>query len=137
MNWISINPEKCNRCKLCVLICPRCFSEESEIILAQADITNCNICGHCIALCKSQAITHTQMNMENFLRQFHNSRNTLDIETRRKILHLIVKEVLVGPESITIRHSIPASEPSGEENTQSYLLCTRRAKPLVGKHRPE
>jgi site-specific DNA recombinase len=72
--------------------------------------------------------TYQQMalNMENFLRQFHDSSGTLDIETRRKILHLIVKEVLVGSESITIRHSIPSSEPSGEENTQSYLLCTRR-----------
>jgi site-specific DNA recombinase len=66
------------------------------------------------------------LNMENFVRQFHESRNTLDIQTRRKILQLIVKEILVGPESITIKHSIPSSEPSGGEITKSYLLCTRR-----------
>ena len=66
------------------------------------------------------------LNMENFVRQFHESRNTLDIQTRRKILQLIVKEILVGPESITIKHSIPSSQPSGGENTKSYLLCTRR-----------
>ena len=39
--------------------------------------------------------------------------NTLDIKERQKILRLLVKEVLVGKETITIRHSIrlPASGP--------------------------
>ena len=33
--------------------------------------------------------------------------NTLDVLERQKILRLLVKEVLVGKEAITIRHSIP------------------------------
>jgi len=39
--------------------------------------------------------------------------NTLDVKERQKILRLLVKEVLVGKETITIRHSIrlPASGP--------------------------
>jgi nitroreductase len=66
MNWISIDEEKCNGCKFCVVRCPRCFSKADDKIVGQADLLNCNICGHCIALCKPQAITHSLMEMNNF-----------------------------------------------------------------------
>lgn len=66
MNWISIDQEKCDGCKFCVVRCPRCFSKQDGIIVAQADIDNCNLCGHCLALCKHQAIAHEKMDMNNF-----------------------------------------------------------------------
>ena len=66
MNWISIDQERCDGCRLCVVRCPRCFSEQNGVIVGQADIDNCNLCGHCIALCKAQAITHEKMDMSNF-----------------------------------------------------------------------
>jgi site-specific DNA recombinase len=48
---------------------------------------------------------------------------------RQKIVRLLVKEILVGEDSITIRHSIPIpSAPPGSQalNGQNYLLCTGR-----------
>ena len=57
---------------------------------------------------------------------------TLDVRERQQILRLLVKEILVGEDTITIRHSIPI--PSGspqnggsdDPNGQNYLLCKRR-----------
>ena len=62
-------------------------------------------------------------NMEMFLTRLHQSAGSLDIIARRKILQLVVKEILVGPDNLIIRHSIPTSGHSGEYREQSYLLC--------------
>ena len=62
-------------------------------------------------------------NMEMFLTRLHESAENLDIIARRKILQLVVKEILVGPDNLIIRHSIPTSGHSGEYREQSYLLC--------------
>lgn len=62
-------------------------------------------------------------NMEVFLSRLHESAENLDIIARRKILQLVVKEILVGQDNLTIRHSIPTSGHSGDHSDQSYLLC--------------
>lgn len=46
-----------------MLRCPKVDSKESGEIVAQADIRTCIACGHCISLCKSKAIVHSEMNM--------------------------------------------------------------------------
>lgn len=60
--------------------------------------------------------------------------DTLDVAERQKILRLLAKEILVGKDTITIRHSIPISrsgpdggtppvpEPSAHKIAPSYLL---------------
>jgi site-specific DNA recombinase len=56
----------------------------------------------------------------------------LSVIERQKIVRLLVKEILVGEHTITIRHSIPI--PSGPPqnggskalNGQNYLLCKGR-----------
>jgi site-specific DNA recombinase len=59
---------------------------------------------------------------------------------RQKIVRLLVKEVLVGEDTITIRHSIPlppgsprqgGSEPADGQN---YLLCKGREHSAKGQH---
>jgi len=64
---------------------------------------------------------------------------TLDVGERQQILRLLVKEVLVAADSLTIRHSIPipqtgpvsngpqstGSDPSGASQKASYLLRSR------------
>jgi site-specific DNA recombinase len=70
-----------------------------------------------------------------FLHRLHQSAQSLEITDRQKIVRLLVKEVLVDDDAITIRHSIPTSHatpPTGSEPTptnrksrtadQSYLL---------------
>jgi site-specific DNA recombinase len=69
-----------------------------------------------------------------FMTRMRSSAQTLDIEERQRIVRLLIKEVLVGDDSITIRHSIPiptaptgndtppASGPAPATNDRSYLL---------------
>ena len=47
-------------------------------------------------------------NLEDFLATLRKSAVTATIEDRQRVLRLLVKEVLVGPGRIVIRHSIPA-----------------------------
>ena len=57
--------------------------------------------------------------------------DSLDVGQRQKILRLLVKEILVGKETITIRHSIPDSALRGQGRTgpRDRLLCRRLRLP--------
>jgi site-specific DNA recombinase len=58
--------------------------------------------------------------LSSFLARLRTIADTLDIEERQRIVRLVVKEVLVGDESIVIRHSIPLSTvPPNGHNCQS------------------
>jgi site-specific DNA recombinase len=46
--------------------------------------------------------------LEGFLAQLHASTETAPTTERRRVLRLLVKDVLIGPAKITIRHRIPA-----------------------------
>ena len=67
-----------------------------------------------------------------FLARLRSTAETLNVIERQKIVRLLVKEVLVGEDTITIRHSIPipssSSQGGGSEtpNSQNYLLCKGR-----------
>jgi nitroreductase/NAD-dependent dihydropyrimidine dehydrogenase PreA subunit len=67
MSWVVIDQEKCNQCGICMMRCGPCFSRKEDRIVAHADEDCCNLCGHCVALCPTQAITHSSMDMSNFL----------------------------------------------------------------------
>ena len=45
--------------------------------------------------------------LEGFLAQLHGSAATATVEERQRVLRLLVKDILIGPEKITIRHRIP------------------------------
>jgi site-specific DNA recombinase len=72
--------------------------------------------------------------LTTFLTRLRSSAHTLDIAERQRIVRLLVKEVLVGDDTIIIRHSIPIpSTPAGSDtppparclspiNNTSYLL---------------
>lgn len=48
--------------------------------------------------------------LEGFLAQLHRHAATADVAERQRVLRLLVKDVLIGPEKITIRHRIPLRE---------------------------
>jgi site-specific DNA recombinase len=85
--------------------------------------------------------------LEGFLAQLRGSAATASTEERRRVLRLLVKDVLIGPERITIRHRIPVRERAtsggGHHDTtdtegdmrESYQLCWGRAVPAAGQHR--
>ena len=66
-----------------------------------------------------------------FLTRLRNAAETLSVIERQRIVRLLVKEVLVGEDIITIRHSIPIpSGPTQNGGSQpegpNYLLCKGR-----------
>lgn len=75
-----------------------------------------------------------------FLGRLRSSAETIDVLERQKIVRLLVKDILVGNDSIVIRHSIPiAADPSGGGNPppadrpngsqgESYLLRSGRER---------
>ena len=65
-------------------------------------------------------------NIDDFLRCLKQSSKDVSVTDRQKILRLIVKEILVGQDSIKIKHSIPVSGTVQPLNEQSYSLRTRR-----------
>ena len=71
--------------------------------------------------------------LEGFLGRLRQSAASLNVLDRRHILRLVVKEILVGPDTITIKHSIPVSGSTEGRNSQSYLLCGRSVITVVGE----
>ena len=66
MSWVSIDYDTCTNCGICVLRCERCFTQKKDTVAVQADENCCNLCGHCISLCPTGAITSNKMDMGNF-----------------------------------------------------------------------
>jgi len=64
---VSIDYEKCTGCSLCVQMSPRCFSMTGDKVALLVDEASCVLCGHCVAVCPSEALTHHVMDMGNFL----------------------------------------------------------------------
>ena len=79
--------------------------------------------------------THLRLvnGIDDFLSRIRRSAQSLDISDRQKILRLVVKEILVSENTVTIKHSIPTGSvpdrttppTSGQTNVPSYLLCGR------------
>ncbi len=71
--------------------------------------------------------------IDDFLFRMRRSAETLNVLDRQKILRLVIKEVLVDTDTVTIKHSIPTTTafsepttppyPSPHSNKPSYLLC--------------
>lgn len=66
------------------------------------------------------------LDKESFISQIDQNADQLDIKEKKKILRLLVKEIVVGDNSIEIKHSIPLKEGENGNNDKSYQLCTRR-----------
>jgi site-specific DNA recombinase len=65
------------------------------------------------------------LDVKSFTGQMHQTINQLDINDRRKIVKLLVKEILVGEDSIEIRHSVPIVETKNADKKKCYQVCTR------------
>jgi site-specific DNA recombinase len=65
------------------------------------------------------------LDVESFTSQVDQNVNHLDIKEKKKILRLLVKEIVVGDDIIEIKHSIPLKESKNENKDKSYQLCKR------------
>ena len=61
-------------------------------------------------------------NIESFLGRLRESAETLSVPERQKVVRMVVREVIVGSNTIAIKHSIPIQGDDGGSNNQSYLL---------------
>jgi site-specific DNA recombinase len=61
-------------------------------------------------LADREAYLQLASDLEGFLTQLHTKAEVSTIEERQRVLRLLVKDVLIGPDKITIRHRIPLRE---------------------------
>jgi site-specific DNA recombinase len=85
------------------------------------------------ALEKSR-LTRLNASMEHFLAALRRSAKTLDVIERQKIVRLVIKQIVVNGETVTIQHSIPVSQTAESQTSTSYLLCTRSRFTATGEH---
>ena len=79
-------------------------------------------------------------NLTAFLARLRGAADTLSTSERQRIVRLVVKDVLIGDDTITIRHSISVPKqsppqganlaPSGTEG-RNYLLCKGSDHPAL------
>lgn len=72
-------------------------------------------------------------NLESFLARLSNSSEKASMQDRQRVVRLLVKEILVGPERIVVRHSIPTSSPRAGP---SYPLRGRSPVAAAGQCAP-
>jgi site-specific DNA recombinase len=79
--------------------------------------------------------------LEGFLTRLHTNAATATVKDRQRVLRLIVKDILIGPEKITIRHRIPtrasnsrhAADPDTEgDHSPGYPLRWGRVVSAAG-----
>jgi len=73
-----------------------------------------------------------QTSLENFLAVLNKSANTMSIEERQKIIRLVVKDIVVNTDTITINHCIPVSNTQGSGSMSGFRLCTRGRLTIIG-----
>jgi len=71
------------------------------------------------------------LDVKSFTERMHQNNTQLDIIDKRKIVKLLIKEILVGEDSIEIRHSIPIKKTGNADQEKCYQVCTRSAQSVV------
>ncbi len=83
--------------------------------------------------------------LSSFRERLQKNAGTLDVSEKRRIMRLLVKEIAVGDDTLTIRHSIPVGRgpiaggpapegpniPSQPRSGESYALCPGRTNPSL------
>ena len=104
-----------------------------------------------VQLADREAYLKLADDLEGFLAQLRHNAATADVAERQRVLRLLVKDVLIGPEKIIIRHRIPLREPAPAtrhrdphtdtesddkgDHGPSYLLRWGRAFAVARQHR--
>ena len=65
-----------------------------------------------------------KLDVHSFTNRLEQNVNLLDIKEKKKVLRLLVKEIIIGDDIIDIKHSIPVKKTQNEQNIESYQLCT-------------
>ncbi len=136
MSWVTVDQEKCTSCGLCVLRCVRCFSDKDGEIKGHAYIDNCNLCGHCVALCPVDAIEHHEMDMSNF--PGYGKPVSIDKDTfiqflRERRSHRHFKDEPISQETIETLVDVCRYAPTGS-NVQSVKLIVTEDQDKIKRY---
>ena len=63
--------------------------------------------------------------MECFLKRLNENVGKMTVAEKQKVLRMLIKQITVAEELITIHHSIPLTASGGSPEPSSYPLCTR------------
>ena len=89
---------------------------------------NSELCSLEAASANQKAFLRLADTIESFLERLRATAETLNVTERQKVLRLVAKEILVYPNTIKIKHSLPVSrpntpvEPSRTTELSGYLL---------------
>jgi DNA invertase Pin-like site-specific DNA recombinase len=75
-------------------------------------------------LADHQAYLTLATDLKEFLTQLRHGAETSTTDQRRRILRLLVKDVLIGPEKVTIRHRIPIRERTHQDTQHANTTDT-------------
>jgi len=128
MSWVSVDQDKCTSCGLCVTRCVRCFADHDGEITADANAINCNLCGHCVALCPTSAIEHHQMDMNGFVE--YTRKASIDTATfiqfmRERRSHRHFKDKPVSRQTLDMLIDICRYAPTGSNVQDFEIIVTR------------
>ena len=111
--------------------------KRGQAIRTELDAIEGQLADHAAYLRLAETVT-------GFLARLRETAKTLDVSERQRIVRLLVKEIVVADDAITIRHSIPtpSSSPAGGELTsprpgrqplddKCYLLRSGSSKPYL------
>jgi nitroreductase/NAD-dependent dihydropyrimidine dehydrogenase PreA subunit len=136
MNWVTVDQEKCTGCGLCVMRCIRCFSDKDGEINANANVDNCNLCGHCVALCPVEAIAHKKMDMDNFTEYHECASIDTDIFIqflRERRSHRHFEDRPISQEALDTLVDVCRYAPTGS-NVQSVKLVITQDQEKIKKY---
>src|SRR6266508_2433770 len=80
-------------------------------------------------LIDQQTYLQLAQDLEGFLGRLRDTATTASVPERQRVLRLLVKEVLIGPERVVVRHRIPVTSP---DPAPGYLLRGRSQDPALG-----
>jgi len=76
---------------------------------------------------EQQQFSRVETSVNGFLGCLKERAKSLNIDERQKVVRLIVKDILVGKDTITINHSIPILKKKMDEGDDCYRLCLGRS----------
>jgi site-specific DNA recombinase len=64
-----------------------------------------------------------EASVKGFVHCLKERAKTLDVEEKQKVARLLLKDILIGKDTITVNHSIPILKKNLREENDGYLLC--------------
>lgn len=130
---VSIDQEKCSKCRICVSIC-NCFSYNKDTNTVLVNNISCKGCGVCVASCPSSAIHHLQddsffylsekaevnkFECEKCLYEFFEDEDSIIFCERRFDMGVAIKKFCEG-KSIKVKKCIFSDEISSDEKLKKF-----------------